>query len=153
MRNRRSIPILRGISIALLSIALVMIVISLIGYSRQRNNYPGGMTIGGVPVGGVDPQIASERVLQVYSTPIEVQYGEAIIHVEPSVVGFELDMENMIAAADLERTGGHFWGGFWNYLWNRDPDPVEVPLSATIAEDRLIAYLQNEIAEIGRAHV
>lgn len=146
MRNRRSIPILRGISIALLSIALVMTVISLIGYSRQRNNYPGGMKIGGVEVGGVDPQIASERVLQVYSSPIEVQYGEASIHVEPSVVGFELDIESMIAAADLERTGGDFWGGFWNYLWNRDPNPVEVPLSATIAEDRLIDYLQNEIA-------
>ena len=146
MRNRRSIPILRGISIALLSIALVMVVISLIGYSRQRNNYPGGMTIGGVPVGGVDPQIASERVLQVYSSPIEVQYGEASIHVDPTVVGFELDMESMIAAADLERTGGAFWGGFWNYLWNRDPNPVEVPLIAPIAEDRLIDYLQNEIA-------
>jgi beta-lactamase class A len=146
VRNRRSIPILRGISIAILSIALVLGVISLIGYSRQRNNYPGGMTIAGVQVGGVDPQIASQRVLQVYSSPIEVQYGEAIIHVDPSVVGFELDLDSMIAAADLERTGGSFWGGFWNYLWNRDPSPVEIPLSATISEDRLKAYLQNEIS-------
>ena len=146
MRNRRSIPILRGASIALLSLALVMVVISLIGYSRQRNNYPSGMSIGGVKVGGVDPSIASQRVLQVYSSPIEVQYGEAVIHIEPSVVGFELELDTMIAAADLERTGGSFWGGFWDYLWNRDPQPVEVPLSATIAEDRLIAYLQNEIA-------
>ena len=146
MRNSSSIPVLRGISIALLSIALVIVVIALIGYSRQRNNYPGGMTIGGVPVGGVDPQIASQRVLQVYSSPIEVQYGNAIIHVDPSVVGFELDLDSMIAAADLERTGGSFWGGFWNYLWNRDPNPVEVPLIATIAEDRLISYLQNEIS-------
>jgi hypothetical protein len=123
-----------------------MVVVSLVGYSRQRNNYPSGMKIGGVPVGGVGPQVASERVLQVYSTPVEVQYGEAIIHVDPTVVGFELDMESMIAAADLERTGGSFWGGFWDYLWNLDPEPVEVPLSATIAEDRLIDYLQNEIA-------
>ena len=146
MRSRSSIPVLRGISIALLSIALVMVVIALIGYSRQRNSYPGGMKIGGVSVGGVDPQIASQRVLQVYSSPIEVRYGEAIIHVDPSVVGFELDLDSMIAAADLERTGGSFWGGFWNYLWNRDPDPVEIPLSATIAEDRLIAYLRNEIS-------
>ena len=146
MRNRSSIPILRGISIAILSIAIVLTVIALIGYSRQRNNYPRGMRIAGVPVGGVDPQVASERVLQVYSSPIEVQYGEASIHVDPSLVGFELDMESMIAAADLERTGGSFWGGFWNYLWNRDPTPVEVPLSATIAEDRLRAYLQNEIS-------
>jgi len=146
VRNRSSVPILRGISIAILSIAIVLTIVALIGYSRQRNNYPRGMTIAGVPVGGVNPQIASERVLQVYSSPIEVQYGEAIIHVDPSVVGFELDMDSMIAAADLERTGGSFWGGFWNYLWNRDPASVEVPLSATIAEDRLRAYLQNEIS-------
>ncbi len=146
MRNRSSVPILRGISIAILSIALVLGVMALIGYSRQRNNYPRGMKIAGVSVGGVDPQIASERVLQVYSSPIEVQYAESIIHVQPSVVGFELDMDSMIAAADLERTGGSFWGGFWSYLWNRDPNPVEVPLSATIAEDRLRAYLQNEIS-------
>ena len=146
MRNRTSVPILRGISIAILSIALVLVVVALIGYSRQRNNYPRGMKIAGVSVGGVDPHIASERVLQVYLSPIEVQYSESIIHVDPSVVGFELDMDSMIAAADLERTGGSFWGGFWNYLWNRDPSPVEVPLSATIAEDRLRAYLQNEIS-------
>ncbi len=146
MRNRTSVPILRGISIAILSIALVLGVVALIGYSRQRNNYPRGMKIAGVAVGGVDPQIASERVLQVYSSPIEVQYGEAIIHIDPSVVGFELDMDSMIAAADLARTGGSFWGGFWNYLWNRDPSPVEVPLIDTISEERLRAYLQNEIS-------
>jgi beta-lactamase class A len=146
VRNRRSIPILRGISIAILSIALVLTIISLIGYSRQRNNYPAGMTIGGVRVGGVDPQTALQRVLQVYSSPIELQYGSAVIQVEPSLVGFELNLDAMIAAADLGRTGGSFWGGFWSYLWNRDPTPVEIPLSATIAEDRLIAYLKNEVA-------
>jgi beta-lactamase class A len=146
VRNRRSIPILRGISIAILSVALVLTVSALVRYSRQRNNYPGGMKIGGVSVGGVNPQIASQRVLQVYSSPIEVQYGAATIHIEPSIVGFELDLDTMIAAADLERTGGAFWGGFWNYLWNRDPDPVEIPLRATITEDRLVDYLQNEIA-------
>ena len=146
MRSRSSIPVLRGISIAFLSIAIVLTIVALIGYSRTRNNYPGGMTIGGVPVGGVNPQIASERVLQVYSSPIEVQYGDAIIHIEPSAVGFELDMDSMIAAADLARTGGSFWGGFWDYLWNRDPEPVEVPLSASVDEERLVAYLQTEIS-------
>jgi beta-lactamase class A len=124
----------------------VLTVIALIGYSRQRNSYPRGMTIAGVPVGGVDPQIASERVLQVYSSPIEVRYDNAIIHIDPSLVGFDLDMDSMIAAADLQRTGGSFWGGFWDYLWNRDPTPVDVPLSATISEERLRAYLQNEIS-------
>jgi beta-lactamase class A len=146
LRSRSSVPVLRGISIAFLSIAIVITIVALVGYSRTRNNYPNGMTIGGVPVGGVNPQIASERVLQVYSSPIEVQYGDAIIQIDPSVVGFELDIDSMIAAADLARTGGSFWGGFWDYLWNREPPAVEIPLSASVTEERLVAYLQNEIS-------
>ena len=55
MRNRSSVPILRGISIAILSIAVVLTVVALIGYSRQRNNYPRGMKIAGVAVGGAEP--------------------------------------------------------------------------------------------------
>jgi beta-lactamase class A len=120
--------------------------VTLIGYSRQRNNYPAGMTIGGVPVGGLSPQEASQRVLLVYTTPIEAQYGENIIHIDPAVVGFELDLESMLAAADLSRTSGSFWGGYWNYLWNQEPAPISIPLRATIAEEDLRVYLQNEIA-------
>ncbi len=146
MRNRSSIPVLRGISIVLLSVALVLVVIGLIGYSRQRNNYPAGMKIAGVPVGGVTPQIASERVLQVYSSPVEVTYNDAVFQISPSVVGFQPEMDAMIAAADLARTGGSFWGGFWNYLWQRDPNPVDIHLSATIEEGRLAAYLRDEIS-------
>ncbi len=146
MRRSSSIPVLRGVSIGLLSVALVLVVTGLIGYSRQRNNYPAGMTIAGVAVGGVTPQIASERVLQVYSSPIEITYNNSTIQVVPSVVGFQLDLDTMIAAADLERTGGSFWGGFWSYLWQRDPAPVDIPLSATIDETQLIAYLRDEIS-------
>ncbi len=146
MRNRNTNIFLRGTAIFLLIIAIVLTVISLIGYSRQRNNYPPGMTIGGVPVGGLDPKGASERLLEVYNTPIEIQYNGGVIQVEPSVVGFQMDIDSMLAAADLTRTGGGFWGGFWDYLWNHDPSAVAVPLRATIAEDRLRAYLQTQIA-------
>jgi beta-lactamase class A len=146
VRNRRSIPILRGVSIVIMSLSLVLIVIALIGYSRQRNNYPAGMQIAGVPVGGVDPQTASERVLQVYTSPIEVRYDEATIQIDPSVIGFEINMDNMIAAADLERTGGAFWSGYWSYLWSRDPETIDIPLSASLDQSRLKDYLVNEIA-------
>jgi beta-lactamase class A len=146
VRNRNTSILVRIFSILFLSATVILIIISLIGYSRQRNNFPAGMTIAGVPVGGLSTQEASERVLLVYTTPIEAQYGDAIIHIEPSTVGFELDMESMMAAADLSRTGGSFWGGFWNYLWNQEPTPIAVPLRATISEETLRNYLQNEIA-------
>lgn len=146
MRNRTASILLRATTIVFLSVTIILTIVSLVGYSRQRNNYPPGLTIAGVPVGGLDPQAARQRVLEVYSTPVEVQYAAAIIHVDPSVVGFELDIESMIAAADLARTGGAFWSGYWDYLWNRDPPPTAIPLRATISEERLRAYLQNEIA-------
>lgn len=146
MRNRNTNTILRGVSILFLTGALVLTIISLIGYSRQRNDYPATMKIAGVPVGGLNPTEASQRLLEVYTSPIEAQYNDATIHIDPSVVGFQPDIDTMLTAADLNRTGGSFWGGFWNYLWNRSQTEIEIPLSATISEDRLRDYLQKEIA-------
>jgi beta-lactamase class A len=146
VRNRNASVFLRGIAIFLLIIATFLTISSLISYSRQRNNYPPGMSMGGVPVGGLAPEAASQRVLQVYTSPLEIHYGGGIIQVDPTTLGFQLEIDSMLAAADLNRTGGPFWPGFWDYLWNRDPGQNVVPLRATIAEQRLRAYLLTEIA-------
>lgn len=146
MRNRNTNIILRGVSILFLIAAFVITVSSLITYSRQRNNYPVGMTIAGVSVGGLSPAQASQRLLEVYTSPVEAAYNDAIIHIDPGAVGFQVDVETMLAAADLTRTGGSFWGGFWDYIWNRVPPESQIPLSASLSEDRLREYLQNEIS-------
>jgi beta-lactamase class A len=146
VRKRNTNIILRGVSILFLTVALVLTITSLIAYSRQRNSYPAAMTIAGVPVGGLSPAQASQRLLEVYTSPIEAQYNDAIIHIDPGNVGFQVDVETMLAAADLTRTGGSFWGGFWDYIWNRTPPESQIPLSASISEERLREYLQNEIS-------
>lgn len=146
MRNRNTNIILRGVSILFLTAALVIAIVSLITYSRQRNNYPSGMTIAGVPVGGLSPAQASQRLLEVYTSPIEAKYNDADIHIDPGAVGFQVDVETMLAAADLTRTGGSFWGGYWDYVWNRTPPEAQIPLSASISEERLREYLQKEIS-------
>jgi len=146
VRKRNTNIILRGVSILFLTGALVISIISLIGYSRQRNNYPAGMTIGGVAVGGLTPVEASQRLLEVYTAPIEVVYNGAVIHIEPGVIGFQPDVETMLAAADLSRTGRSFWGGFWDYLWNRSSNETVIPLSSKLSDERLREYLQNEIS-------
>lgn len=146
MRNRNTNTMLRGVSILFLTGALVLSIVSLIRYSRQRNNYPASMTIAGVSVGGLTPQEASQRLLEVYTSPIEALYNGAVIHIDPGVVGFQPDIETMLAAADLSRTGRSFWGGFWDYLWNRASSETVIPLSASLSDERLREYLQNEIA-------
>ena len=147
MRTRNtSYLFFRIISLLLVVAAVVLTMFQLVSYSRNRNNYPAGMTIGGVAVGGVNAQTASERVLQVYSQPVEIQYADAIIQIAPTVIGFSVDIESMIAAADLERTSSSFWGGFWDSLWNRPRPASAIPLRATLVEEQLLAYLQTEVA-------
>ena len=147
MRTRNpSFLIIRVISLIFIVAAVALTLFQLFNYSRERNNYPAGMTIGGVAVGGVNAQTASERVLQVYSQPIEVQYAGEIIHISPSQVGFSVDIESMIAAADLVRTTSPFWGGFWDNLWNRPRPASAIPLRASLEDEQLLAYLETEIA-------
>lgn len=142
---RDSSFVLRWISLLFLAAAIVLTMVELTTYSRLRANYPAGMTIAGVAVGGVDPQTATQRLLQVYESPIEIQYAGAVIHMDPGLAGFQIDTEAMLAAADLQRTGSSFWGGFWDYLWNRQPSTTDVPLVASVNEERLRAYLRDEI--------
>ena len=52
MRRRNTSILVRIIAILFLTATIILAIVTLIGYSRQRNNYPAGMTIGGVPVGG-----------------------------------------------------------------------------------------------------
>ena len=138
---------LRWVSLVFVAGAIILTMVELVSFSRLRGDYPPGMTIAGVPVGGADPEEAVQRLLQVYnSTPIEIQVGGAVIHMEPALAGFQIDTESMLAAADLQRTGSSFWVSFWDYLWNRQSGTTDVPLIATLSEDRLRLYLKEQIA-------
>lgn len=147
MRNRSTFYPLRWISVIFLLLAVILTVVELVRYSRIRSNFPPGMVIAGIQVGGLDTQQANERLLQAYTAvPVEVRYRDAVIQIRPPTVDFKLDIDSMMAAADLERVRQPFWTGFWDFLWSRFPTPTPVPLLSTLSEARLRAYLTNEIA-------
>ena len=146
MRYRGSFSFLRWGSLLLIIVALVLTIFQLIRFSRIWANFPAGMTIAGVPIGQLDRQGASQRLLEVYTQPVELLYNESVIHLEPSVVGFSLDMDTMLAAADMERTRLPFWQSFWDYLWGRPVESLVIPLSATFSEDRLRSFLVSEVS-------
>jgi beta-lactamase class A len=146
LRLRGSSLILRGVSLFFIFCAAVVTGIELIQYSVSRANYPPDMTIGKVPVGGLNPQNTAQRLLQVYSLPVQIHYGDARINLDPGLIGFQLNTESMLAAADLQRTGAPFWSGFWDYLWNRHSPSRQIPLVFSFSESRLRDYLTNEIS-------
>ncbi len=139
---RRGGPdILRLVSIGLILAAVALLFFQMVAYSSQRSRMPVGLTIAGVSVGGLDQTEAVERLLQTYSTPVELHYGDQIILLSPASVGFTLDTEVMLAAAELMRTGTDFWGGFWDYVWRRPATVESIPLRAEFSRSQLEAAL------------
>ena len=130
----------------LILLAVVVTTLQLVRFSRLWINFPPNLSIAGVPVGQLTRQAAAERLLTIYSHPVELYYNDAVIHLDPNVVGFTLDNDSMLAAAEQERTRTTFWVAYWNYIWDRSTDPVNIPLRATYSEDRLRTYLDTEIA-------
>jgi beta-lactamase class A len=134
---------LRWFSIALLLAALALTFLELLGYSRQRARLPLGLSIAGVPVGGLDHAGAMERLLEVYSEPIELHYSDQIILLSPAAFGYRLDNEAMLAAAELERTRADFWAGFWDFMWNRPGEATAIPVRSEYSPSQLEGVLRD----------
>lgn len=142
MRRGRA-DLLRWISIGLLIAAMGLVFYELVSYSRLRARLPNQLTIAGVPVGGLDKMEALERIMQVYSTPVELYYGDELILLNPANVGFRLDTEVMLAASEMARTETDFWSGFWGFLWNRPGEPYGIPLKSEFSQSELEVILKD----------
>jgi hypothetical protein len=132
-------------ALGLIVMASLLAIMQLVRYARVRATFPTGMTIAGIPVAGLEFEQASQRLVQVYMAPIELRYGSARIQVRPATLGFELQINSMLAAADKQRTNEPFWSGYWKYLWNQPMTTAAIPLQANVDKDRIQAYLENEI--------
>lgn len=143
MRNRSPFSALRISSLLLILATVILIVFQLITFSRVRSYLPSGLIIAGVPIGGLDRQAAAERLLEAYSVPVEIHYQNQVILLNPAVVDYSLELESMLAVANLERTQKGFWLDFWDYLWGRTTFPTQIPLSAIYSEARLRAFLED----------
>ncbi len=138
--------LLRWIAIGFLVLAAIILVLQLVHFSRLRAGFPSGTVIAGIPVGGLDQQEAADRVTQAYNYPIEVHYGSEIFYLKPSSLGFTVDIDTMIAAADQQRVNAPFWNSFWDYLWNRSEEAQTTPLAYSLDEKQLKMFLYDEIS-------
>lgn len=146
MQRIHSFSILRWLALIFIFLAVVLLALQLVSYSRMRDRFPVGQKIAGVPVGGLTHQQASDRLNQAYGIPVEIRYKNSAIQLKPNTVGFQMNIPGMLTAADLQRASVPFWSGFWDFLWNRLPEPTEVPLLAGVADEQLRNFLKSEVA-------
>lgn len=143
--KNKSSHLFRWISLSFLSMSIAIAMFALVLYSRERAFYPYGLTIGNVPVAGLNAEQTRQRLLQTFSMPVMAELNDSVIRIEPGRVGFQLNTEALIAEADRIRLGTSFWQGFWNYLWNVSPSKADVPIIYTIDQDNLIQYIETEV--------
>jgi len=126
--------------------AIVLVVVELILYSRTFATLPPGLSLGGVPVGGLTEAQAREQLATAYRVPVELRYLNSPILLDPTTVTFEVNSNSMLAEAGQYRSSQGFWKGFWDYLWLKPGQVKDVPLKSTYSTDKLRAFLQDVAA-------
>ncbi|HSN94576.1 MAG TPA: hypothetical protein VLR89_05895, partial [Anaerolineaceae bacterium] len=144
MRSRSSS--IRWISIGFLVVGALLLVMQLIRYSSVRAALPTGMKIAGISVGGLSPEEAADRLNQIFLSPIELRIDNTRVQVRPAILGYRIKLENMLAAADKQRTSLSFWVGFWRFPWNQQISSEDIPLQYELDKNRLKAFLESDIA-------
>lgn len=130
--------------------AIVLLVLEMVLFSRTFAAIPAGLTLGGVPVGGLSEQQALEQLVLVYNSPVELRYGAELILLEPAAVNFQVDTNLMLPEVNQYRTNEGFWQSFWGFLWLQPGQVNEVPLRSAYSQGRLEAFLADVAARYDR---
>ena len=118
--------------------SLVILLVDRASFSSANQIFPPGSSIGGVPVAGLDSAAAQDRLQQVFSLPVELQYRNARLQLNPAELGFQID-----SAASLAQLGAQTAGlGWWPHLWGKAAGSgADVPLVYTLDENVLRTVL------------
>ncbi len=144
MKSKALRWILGGMGVFFFLSSLVITLVEYNQFNQQPTRFPTGSRIAGVPVDGLDIPAAQARLEEHYDLPLVLTINGSAIHADPSDLGFAFDAAALAAEAanQVEKPG------FWVFLRGSESPvaPVEVPLTASVDEGRLRAFLQTEIA-------
>ena len=139
-----------GIAIVL---TLISIALTIFGFARSLESLPKGLTVAGVPVGGLSYDDAEIRLNQVYLSPVVLEYRDSTFQLDPAQVKFQLDGKAMLAGSPRAQSFG-VMAGLWNYLWNTAPAVSDsIPLQATLDQQLLDSFIADVALRYDRVSV
>ena len=108
MKRRPNTTLLEWTAILLILASVLALVLQLVSYQNIRSNLQFGMTIAGVPVGGMTLGDAEDTLTRVYATPVELHFQNDVFYLEPAEISFRLETESMLAIARRRSSGSSF---------------------------------------------
>jgi beta-lactamase class A len=146
VRTRNYLLPLRLFSLAPFLLAGMLFFIQVQHFNQKRMVFPPGLEIASVPVGGLEREAAKERLLEAYSIPVELQYHQSPIQLEPETAGFVLHVDEMLDTAEQMITSRPYWDAFLDDLLGRFPEVEDIPLSFSYSPDRLRLFLIEDVS-------
>ncbi len=112
-------------------------------YMRMRVLMPQGMTIAGLDVSELSREEVIEALNGRYLSPIPIYHREQRVEIVPTEVGFQLDLEGMLAEAEAYQAQQEWWRGYVEFVLGRSIEPVTIELRATHDREALMAQLET----------
>ena len=95
---------------------LASLIISLKAWSdfkAQPKIIPSSTSLNGIPLGGLSPEKAQERINSAFSLPVELRYNQARMQFAPEELGFAVDPEATLAELKDQQSNQRFWDALW----------------------------------------
>lgn len=137
--NLRWLPAVFGGAFLLL--ALLISLFDYIGFRKPQNVYPVGVSVQGIPLGGLDRTLAEARLSEAFSVPVELHYREARIQFSPAELGFQPDYSATLAEIE-ENLPKKSW---FKHLWGKTE--VATPLDISLVADVDLTQTQQLLAQ------
>lgn len=129
------------LTLALIVFGVVYLAYQGFHYTRAQDKMPPGMTIAGLDVSGLTKEEVSDLLTAQFTTPLILVHRDEEVELNPQDVGFQLDLEAMLAEADIARTPENPWLSFAEFVVGRSWEPIHIDLYATHDRDALLARL------------
>ncbi|MFZ3151439.1 MAG: serine hydrolase [Anaerolineaceae bacterium] len=131
--------VIGGFGIFFIIFSVIILVTDLVNFSNEETNYPVGVSVQGIPLGGLSRSEAEVRLQEAFSQPVELHYGSSRIQFNPSELGFTLDAQATLDQIEAGLPGKNWWKHLWggSSQWVQD-FPVQAVIDETTLRELLI---------------
>ena len=123
--------------------ALLIAVVDYANFQKPQSVYPNGISVEGIPLGGLDHARAEARLTEAFSVPVELHYQQARIQFTPTELGFSPDYTATLTELE-QNLPKRSW---FKHLWGKTEatNPLDLPLIAEVDLDQTQAFLTQVI--------
>lgn len=123
--------------------ALLIAVVDYASFQKPQSVYPNGISVEGIPLGGLDHARAEARLAEAFSVPVELRYQQARIQFTPTELGFSPDYTATLTELE-QNLPKRSW---FKHLWGKTEatNPLDLPLIAEVDLDQTQAFLTQVI--------